>query len=146
MTAASQSCHKDDKFFEVHLGITIFIQIPEDFIISILVLPRLQKERSGLQWGGCTKPRSITGSTQRAGASGGTGDKFVCVRNVCAAGIPMPRVLKAAVSASPPARGMLLALLHLGATAAQRGKFSTFKTAFIMVKDVSYTALRTLHS
>jgi len=47
MTAANQDSHEDDKFFEsVHLGITIFIQILEDFIISILVLSHLQKKRS----------------------------------------------------------------------------------------------------
>lgn len=50
VTAASQSCHKDDKFFEVHLGVSIFIQVLEDFINSILVLPRLQKKKSRLRW------------------------------------------------------------------------------------------------
>lgn len=116
MTAASQSCHKDDKFFEVHLGITIFIQIPEDFISSVLVLPRLQKERSGLQWGGLHKAQKHHREhTEVRGFWWDWGQ--VCV---CAAGIPMGRVLKAAVSALPPAKGMLLALLHLGAVAMQQ--------------------------
>lgn len=45
---------------------------------------------------------------------------------VCAAGIPMERVLKEAVSASPPAKGMLLALLHLGAVAMQQHREASF--------------------
>lgn len=49
VTAASQSCHKDDKFFEVHLGIAVFIQVLENFINGILVLPRLQKKRRRLR-------------------------------------------------------------------------------------------------
>lgn len=67
MTAASQSCHKDDKFFEVHLEITVFIQIPEGFIDSVLVLPRLQKKSSRLQWEATQSPEASQGARRGQG-------------------------------------------------------------------------------
>lgn len=124
VTAASQSCHKDDKFFEVHLGISIFIQVLEDFINSILVLPSLQKKKSRLRWEDAQPQCS---SFSRQGPWLGSGHLVRChvlllsaqqwwVPKACASGFITPESCSQALS--------------------MRGMVATFKTTFITSKTV----------
>lgn len=86
MTAASQSCHKEDKFFEVHLGISIFIQVLEDFINGILVLPRLQRKKEQVEVRGCTNPMQPVLQTRSLVGLWALG-KVPCAPTVCPAAV-----------------------------------------------------------